>query len=71
MSFDKIFKVDSVRYAVNGRALYNARMDKHVTQAKFAELCDWSPTYQWKLENERLVVSQETVETLKSVLETL
>jgi len=63
--YSNIFSTHSIRYAVDGDALTDAREEQGFNQSSFAALCGWSPTYQWKLENGEVEsVCQETVDII-------
>ena len=63
-----VFKLDDKRYSVNGDALRDARERAKLSLAAFAELCGWTGSYQWRLENVVGTVSESTRNVVECVL---
>ena len=67
-----VFKLVEKRYKLDGEDLLLRRRRAHVTQKRFAEMCGWSPTYQWKLEQSHVdEISEETKNVIESVFKEL
>jgi len=64
-----MFKLVDKRYKVDGRLLAQAREKKNMNMSEFAYACDWSPQYQWQLENGRVEsICEATMHVIEDVL---
>jgi len=67
----EMFTPCDTRYEVDGDALRIARERRDITQKRFAYLCGWSSTYQWKLERGHVsTICQDTVDLINKALVT-
>ena len=64
-----MFKLTDTRYKIDGRKLQLAREKTGLNMSEFAYACDWSPQYQWQLENDRVdAVSEATKNVIEDAL---
>ena len=65
----EIFKLHSLRYSIDGQALKDRRIAAGIKAISFASACDWSHSYQNKLEADAFItVSEETKTRVEEVL---
>ena len=68
----RMFKLIDTKYRIDGRKLQLAREKLGFNQSEFAYACDWTPQYQWRLENDRVeTVSEGTKNVIEGVLREL
>ncbi len=64
-----MFKLIDTRYKIDGRRLQLAREEMGLNMSQFAYACDWSCSYQWQLENDRVeAVSEATKNVIEDVI---
>jgi len=64
-----MFELVDTRYKIDGRKLQLAREKTGLNMSEFAFVCDWSCSYQWQLENDRVyAVSEATKNVVEDVL---
>ncbi len=68
-SSHNIFKLDSLRYSIDGGALRDKRVVAGIKAVSFAAACGWSRSYQNALEADKWATVSE--ETMKIILEVL
>ena len=67
--FENLFTLIDKRYKIDGRKLAQAREAKEMNMSEFAYACDWSPQYQWQLENGRIdSICEATMNVIKDNL---
>ena len=67
-----MFKLLDQRYAVDSRAIVDARKAVGMTQSEFARVCGWSASYQWRLKNDRVdSVSEGTKNIVENAFKNL
>lgn len=63
-----MFELMDKRYKVDGHKLQRER-EKYCTMSQFAYACTWSPSYQWKLENNYIdTIGESTKNVIEGVL---
>ena len=63
-----MFKLQEMRYVIDGTKVAAKRKKKDMTLARMAFLCGWGASYQWCLENRIETVSESTKKIIENVL---
>lgn len=64
-----MFVLTDKRFKVNGRKIQLAREKIGLNMSQFAYACNWSCSYQWQLENDRVdTVCEATKNVIEDVL---
>ena len=64
-----MFELIDKRYKINGRKLQLKRESLKINMSQFAYACNWTLSYQWKLENNYIyTISESTKNVIEDVL---